>query len=50
MKASTQIAGKFKVIRAEIGATTTVLRDIVFLTLEDNLQKLGVDFIFPRCR
>lgn len=48
MKASTKIAGKFKVIRAEIGATTMSLRDIVFLTLEDNLQKLGVDFLFPR--
>ena len=38
MKASTKIAGKFKVIRAEIGATTMSLRDIVFLTLEDNLK------------
>jgi len=50
MKASTQIAGKFKVIRAEIGATTMSLRDIVFLTLEDNLQKFGCGLYFPRLR
>jgi hypothetical protein len=47
MKASNKIAGKFKVIRAEIGATTMSLRDIIYLILQEDLQKLGVDFAFP---
>jgi ABC-type molybdenum transport system ATPase subunit/photorepair protein PhrA len=47
MNASNKIAGKFKVIRAEIGATTMSLRDIIYLILQEDLQKLGVDFAFP---
>jgi len=42
-----QIAGKFKVIRTEIGATEMPLRDILTQTLEDGLAKLGVSFSFP---
>jgi hypothetical protein len=42
-----QIAGRFKVIRAEIGSTTMTLRDIVCTVLEDNLGRLGVKFEFP---
>jgi hypothetical protein len=41
------IAGQFRVIRAEIGSTTMSLRDIVCSVLEDKLQRLGVTFEFP---
>lgn len=42
-----QIAGRFKVIRTEIGATTMSLRDILVAELEENLQKMGVEYLFP---
>lgn len=42
-----QIAGKFKVIRTEIGASTMSLRDILVAELEENLEKLGVTYEFP---
>ena len=42
-----QIAGRFKVIRTEIGATTMSLRDIFVAELEENLEKLGVEYVFP---
>ena len=42
-----QIAGRFKVIRTEIGATTMSLRDILVSELEEYLEKLGVEYIFP---
>jgi len=42
-----KIAGRFKVIRAEIGSTTMSLRDIICTVLEDNLDRLGVKFEFP---
>ncbi|NQV34261.1 MAG: ATP-binding protein [Phycisphaeraceae bacterium] len=45
--AASQIAGRFKVIRSEIGATTMSLRDILVAELEENLEKLGVDYEFP---
>ena len=45
--AASQIAGRFKVIRTEIGATTMSLRDIMVAELEENLEKFGVDYIFP---
>ena len=41
------IAGKFKVVRTEIGATTMPLRDIVVDTLEEGLRSLGVAYSFP---
>ncbi len=41
------IAGRFRVIRAEIGSTTMSLRDIVCSVLEDGLGGLGVSFEFP---
>lgn len=44
---ATQIAGRFKVIRTEIGATTMSLRDIMVAELEENLEKLGVEYVFP---
>jgi hypothetical protein len=45
--AAVQIAGRFKVIRTEIGATTMSLRDILVAELEETLEKLGVEYFFP---
>jgi hypothetical protein len=45
--AAGQIAGRFKVIRTEIGATTMSLRDILVAELEENLDKLEVGYVFP---
>ena len=42
-----KIAGKFKVIRTEIGATTMSLRDILVAELEEHLENIGVSFKFP---
>ena len=42
-----QVAGRFKVIRTEIGATTMSLRDILVSELEEYLEKLGVEYVFP---
>ena len=41
------IAGRFKVIRAEIGSTTKPLRDIICDVLETGLADLEVGFTFP---
>ena len=41
------IAGKFKVLRTEIGATTMSLRDIIVAELEDYLERIEVDYSFP---
>jgi hypothetical protein len=46
-KAAQQIAGRFKVIRTEIGAVTMSLRDILTAEIEEHLAKLGVNFTFP---
>jgi len=46
-EAAKRIAGRFKVIRTEIGATTMSLRDIMVAELEENLDKLGVEYVFP---
>ncbi len=46
-EASEQIAGRFKVIRSEIGASTMSLRDILVVELEEGLRKLDVEFEFP---
>ena len=43
---SNNIAGKFKVIRTEIGATTMSLRDIIFTELEKHLNQLNVSYHF----
>lgn len=42
-----QIAGKFKVVRTEIGAVVQPLRDIVVSELEGHLADLGVEYTFP---
>ncbi|MBN1136469.1 MAG: ATP-binding protein [Anaerolineae bacterium] len=41
------IAGKFKVVRAEIGATTMPLGAIVAAELEEHLADMGVSYTFP---
>lgn len=47
MESARGIAGRFKVVRTEIGATTMSLRDIVLGEIEDRLDMLGVAFSFP---
>ena len=42
-----KIAGKFEVIRTEIGATTMSLRDILVAELEEHLDNIGVSYVFP---
>ncbi|MBF0181804.1 MAG: ATP-binding protein [Magnetococcales bacterium] len=42
-----RIAGRFKVVRIEIGATTMALREIIAAELEAHLAKMGVEFSFP---
>jgi hypothetical protein len=46
-EAAKPVAGKFEVIRTEIGATTMALRDILVAAIEEHLAKLGIDFAFP---
>lgn len=41
------IAGKFKVVRREIGSTTMSLRDIVTTVLEEALGDMGITYTFP---
>ena len=41
------IAGRFKVVRTEIGASTMSLRDILAAELEEHLETLGVSYHFP---
>ena len=41
------VAGRFQVIRAEIGASKMSLRDIFVSYLQDGLSRLGIDFSFP---
>ncbi len=42
-----RIAGKFKVVRTEIGATTMSLRDILLGGIEDAIAGMGVKYTFP---
>lgn len=46
-EAAKAIAGKFKVIRAEIGGVKTSLRDIIAIELEKFLLSEGIDFKIP---
>ena len=43
-----RIAGKFKVVRTEIGSTEMSLRGILVSELEENLEKMGVSYTFPQ--
>jgi hypothetical protein len=46
-KTAQKIAGRFKVVRTEIGATTMSLRDILVAELEEHLAAIGVSYSFP---
>jgi predicted ATPase len=46
-KAAKTIAGQFRVLRIEIGATTMSLRDIIFSELERFLSQFDLSFQFP---
>ncbi len=46
-EAAEQIAGKFQVVRTEIGASTMALRDILAGELEQGLVRMGVAYQFP---
>jgi hypothetical protein len=46
-EAADQIAGRFKVIRTEIGASEMSLRKILTQTLEERLSEWGVEYEFP---
>src|SRR5947207_8278689 len=45
--AAAAIAGRFQVLRLEIGSTERALRDILVTELEGFLGSLGVDYTFP---
>jgi len=45
--AATKIAGRFKVLRLEIGASEKTFRSIITDSLEDWFSDLGIDFSFP---
>ncbi len=45
--AAQRVAGKFKVVRTEIGSTTMSLRDIVVAVLEESLANMGIEYQFP---
>lgn len=46
-RAAETIAGRFKVVRTEIGATTMPLREILVAELEEHLASMGVSYTFP---
>lgn len=46
-QAAGAVAGRFKVVRTEIGASTMSLRDILVRTLEKRLSDFGVSYRFP---
>ncbi|MBT6716170.1 MAG: ATP-binding protein [Nitrospina sp.] len=45
--AAARIAGKFKVVRSEIGATTMSLREIIVTELVEHLATLDISYDFP---
>ena len=47
VESARRLAGRFKVVRTEIGTTTMSLRDIVTGELQERLDALGVAFAFP---
>lgn len=46
-KAAESFAGRYKVIRMEIGSVKMGLREIILSTLTKGLSAMGVDFVFP---
>jgi predicted ATPase len=47
VQSAVPIAGKFKVIRTELGSTTMDLREFVISQLEEALFEWGIEFQFP---
>ena len=47
MESSSDISGKFKVIRSELGATTMPLSQFVTGLIEEEMAKWGIDYEFP---
>jgi energy-coupling factor transporter ATP-binding protein EcfA2 len=45
--AAKKIAGKFKVIRIELGGTTKPFRDCIVDSIEENLTQMGINYVFP---
>lgn len=45
--AAGSIAGRFKVLRVEIGAVRSSLRDIIVREMEEALDEWGVPYVFP---
>lgn len=45
--AFSRMAGRFKVIRTELGATTMPFRDFICSQLEEALSRWGIDYRFP---
>lgn len=43
-----RIAGKFEVLRIEIGSTTMTLRSIILTKVEQDFKKRGLSFSFPK--
>lgn len=43
-----RIAGKFEVLRIEIGSTTMSLRNIILTKIEQDFKKRGLTFSFPK--
>lgn len=43
-----RIAGKFEVLRIEIGSTTMTLRNIILNKVEQDFEKRGLKFTFPK--
>lgn len=46
-KSAAAVAGKFKVVRTELGSTTMSLRDILLNSIEGLLAKMNIDYSFP---
>lgn len=46
-EAAVRIAGRFKVVRTEIGTTKMALRDILVSVMEEFLGSLGIQYRFP---
>jgi energy-coupling factor transporter ATP-binding protein EcfA2 len=46
-KAAEKFAGRYKVIRMEIGSTTMGLREILTGSMTKQLAAMGVDYVFP---
>jgi hypothetical protein len=47
-QAANRIAGRFKVIRTEIGAPAMSFRDILAAELEEHLARFAIEHIFPK--